>query len=122
MEYLYNNTFILDDKWRKHYACKIILNRRRTWIFSVFFLEGYYLFAIFQPIIFSVVPFMTEKFVKSTKKEAYQYFNKIFKYFLLGASFITLVLIFVSDLIFKHFLIWHFMKNYQIIIVHFISY
>lgn len=71
--------------------------------FSVFSRVGYYLFAIFQPIIFSVVPFMTEKFVKSTKKEAYQYFNKIFKYFLLGASFITLVLIFVSDLIFKHF-------------------
>ncbi len=71
--------------------------------FSVFSRVGYYLFAIFQPIIFSVVPFMTEKFVKSTKVEAYQYFNKIFKYFVAGAIFITLVLFLIADTIFKHF-------------------
>lgn len=78
--------------------------------FSVFSRISYYLFAIFQPIIFAVVPFMSEKFVNGTS-EAFIYFKKIFRYFIIGAFVITVTMLVVSSQLFIQFFNEHFNLN-----------
>jgi PST family polysaccharide transporter len=70
--------------------------------FSVFSRISYYLFAIFQPVIFAVVPYMTEKFSNGSK-DALIYFKKIFKYFVTGTLVVVTTLLLLSNQLFHQF-------------------
>ncbi len=71
--------------------------------YSVFIRIAYYFFAIFQPIIFSLLPFVQEKLQKESIKEVHVFLANFFKYYLVFVIAGSISLLIFSQFFFKYF-------------------
>jgi len=91
--------------------------------YGIFLRFSYYAFAIFQPIILSLIPFYIEKFTNSFQ-DGIDYYKKVFYYFffsaLIGISTIGFFLKNILDIAFSKEIVSYF-QNHQIIPYTFLS-
>lgn len=82
--------------------------------YGIFLRFSYYLFAIFQPIILSFIPFFTEKF-QSSFNDGVNYFKKTFFYYsLITLTTVTTLALFLNpilNLLFKKDILDYFQQN-----------